>query len=405
MRRRDFLGTTGAAGLGTLFFAGRNPLLAGTGKKKGNPAAMPILVVVFQRGAMDGLAAVQPLEDPYLGSMRPNLILKAGGEEGLLDLGGGFGLHPALAPLHPAYRSGKMAVVHGVGLPDAVRSHFDAQALMESGKGGGNAGQDGWLNRVLGQLPHQEGPFRAVALEATMPLALYGANQALAVADISRFGKDLARASRYSALLGHNAQSLGEEVTAAQLEQLLKLTPKRIKTGNGPQYPNQRLGKALQQVAGLIKAGMAPQIAFVNAEGWDTHRGQGAARGAFFRAARPMAAALSAFWQDLAEYQHRLVVLTMTEFGRTVAQNGSGGTDHGRGSCFLVLGDKVAGGRVHGEVPSLKKTNLADGRDLPVSVDYRSVLAGLLKNHLQIPKPAAIFPGWRGKPLKLFSPG
>ena len=368
-----------------------------------------VLVTIFQRGAMDGLAAVQPLSDPMLGRLRPTLAL---GARDLVDLDGRYGLHPSLSPLAPYFREGRLGVVHGAGSPVPTRSHFDAQDFMETGRPGDKRADTGWLNRATGLLGHEPAtPFQAVALTPALPLSLRGEEPALAVANLEDFGVispgALAAAQAGETLEALYAQTAGdllsdagrEGLDAARLVEEARLdqyTPE-----NGAEYPRSELGESLRQIAQLIKADVGLEIAFAETGGWDTHARQGAERGSFPARAADLAASIAAFWTDLEAYHDDVVVLTMTEFGRTVAENGTGGTDHGRGSAMFVLGNGVRGGEVHGQPLVLDPDALEDGRDLPVTTDFRALFAGVAGPHLGIRTGEALFPGWAGRPLDL----
>ena len=366
-----------------------------TGKRK-------VLVAIFQRGAMDGLMAVQPLADPELARLRPGLLL--GGKE-LLPLDGRFGLHPSLAPLSALFAERQLAIVHGVGSPDTTRSHFDAQDYMESGMPGRKGASTGWLNRAAGLLGHESTPFQAVALTEAMPKSFYGSHPALAIADLQEFRLASAEADQsLEALYQQASQKALQRRGGEAFEAMDILSEKRYadyRPAKGVRYPNSPLGKSLRQIAFLIKNEVGLEIAFAESNGWDTHRGQGTARGAFAQRATDLAESIAAFWTDLGAMRSDVVLMTMTEFGRTVAQNGSGGTDHGRASCMFVLGDSVQGGTVRGQVGALERDALEDGRDLPVTTDFRSVFAGVASQHLGIAKSVELFPGWKGHNLDL----
>jgi uncharacterized protein (DUF1501 family) len=379
-----------------------------------------VLVAVFQRGAMDGLMAVTPLVDEAaLRRLRPRLFMsaaRAASEEGrLLALDGGYGLHPALAPLLPLLADGRCAVVHGVGSPDPTRSHFDAQDYMETATPGRKGTASGWLNRVAGELGHEAAPaagspFRAVALTPAVPRSLQGGAPALAVTDLASFGVRApvggpAAGETFESLYAGSAQELlretGREAFTA-VELLRRAGVSGYRPTPGARYPRSPLGDALRQVAFLVKADLGLEVAFTESGGWDTHVQQGTAAGSFARRAGDLAAAIAAFWTDLGPYQDDVVLLTMTEFGRTVRENGSGGTDHGHGSCLFVLGNRVAGGRVHGSLPRLAESALHEGRDLPVTTDFRAVFAEVAARHLGVADDATLFPGWSGERLPLF---
>jgi uncharacterized protein (DUF1501 family) len=420
--RRGFLKGGAALALYSVALGGTPLFLSRTAKaSEVNGALSPFprrrktLVCLFQRGAMDGLAAVQPLEDRYLAAARPDFVLSAArGDDALLEMDGRFGLHPALAPLAPYFREGRLALVHGVGSPNATRSHFDAQDYMESGTPGRKGTPSGWLNRAVGLLGHEGTPFQAVATTPALPRSLYGDSYALAVEHL----EDLkvrgaastsvaAGASGFEALYRETSQALIQDAGGSSLDAtriLEEAAVASIRPADGVRYPGTPLGTSLRQIAQLIKGGVGLEVAFAEQGGWDTHARQGGALGRFgqfYQRAYELARCIDAFWRDLGPMQQDVVLMTMTEFGRTVEQNGAGGTDHGRGSALFVLGDDVAGGEVYGSVPTLAPENLEDGRDLPVTTDFRSVFAGVAGAHLGLNDDAALFPGWTGERLEL----
>lgn len=367
-----------------------------------------VLVTIFQRGAMDGLMAVTPVEDEALRRLRPNLFFR----DGLIDLDGRFALHPSLSPFAPLYREGRLAVVHGVGSPDTTRSHFDAQDYMETGRPGEKSASSGWLNRVSGVLGHEASPLRSVAMQSQLPRALAGDVPALAIDDLNTFGiqvpnKKMAQKTKasFEALYKNSKYELLQDVGDAGFEALDRVARLDVKGYQSVvDYPTTPLGRRLKQIALLIKSDVGLEVAFTESEGWDTHLQQGAKRGTFAQRASELSTAVSAFWTDLGTFQDDVVVMTMTEFGRTVHQNGSMGTDHGRGSCLFVLGNSVNGKQVYGDVPErLEKDALEDGRDLPVTTDFRAVFAGVAGGHLGIEKDQDehLFPGWDGERVVL----
>ena len=369
-----------------------------------------VLVTLFQRGAMDGLMAVQPLGNSSLEKLRPGLLLPHQGAGAALSLDGNFGLHPSLASLRPYFQDKAMAIVHGVGSPNSTRSHFDAQDYMESGTPHRKGTPSGWLNRASGLLGHEATPFRSVALTDSTPKSLYGSEPTLAVSSLADFrmktkqsgadsAEDSLEALYNEATQGDLKRRGGEAFEASDL--LSQKNYRRYRPKAGVRYPNSPLGRSLRQIAFLIKNDVGLEIAFAESNGWDTHRNQGRARGIFARKAKDLADSISAFWKDLGSYQNDVTLMTMTEFGRTVAQNGSGGTDHGRGSCMFILGGDVKGGEVLGSVGSLRKDQLEDGRDLPVTTDFRAVFAGVAQGHLGLPQSSQLFPGWTGRPMSL----
>ncbi len=384
-----------------------------------------VLVTIFQRGAMDGLAAVPPVDAAALQGLRPRLALSAtraaaagaanaanAGTPGLIDLGVGFGLHPALAPLQPLWQEKRLAIVHAVGSPDPTRSHFDAQDFMESGTPGRKGTPSGWLNRAVGLLGHEGTPLRAVSMTPSLPRSLYGDQPAIAVTNLNDFKLRLPGADQavtaaagqgFEALYGQAAQGLLHDTAHETFDAVQMLSAAEIakyRPADGADYPQSPLGQALKQIAFLIKANVGLEIAFAESGGWDTHVQQAAT---FTRQAGDLAKSIHAFWTDLGTYQDDVVLTTMTEFGRTVRENGSGGTDHGHGSCLFVLGNHVEGGRVHGDFPGLSQGALHEGRDLPVTTDFRAVFCELAGKHLGVRRDDVLFPGWDGKRLSLIA--
>lgn len=415
--RRAFLKASGiglfVAGIGGTPAFLRRAVAANT--RPGVSPRRKVLVTIFQRGAMDGLMAVPPLNDPTLLPLRPNLAMGAGrsaGEAALIELDGTFGLHPALAPLAGPFRERRLAVVHGVGSPDPTRSHFDAQDYMESGTPGHKGTPSGWLNRAVGLLGHEGTRWRAMAMTQALPRSLYGEAPALAIADLTDFGLHVPGSRGMSEIASHSFEALYEQTSPHLLREtardsfeavrvLSRAEVGRYRPAKGADYPRSPLGKSLRQIAHLIKADVGLEVAFAESGGWDTHVQQGTATGSFARRAQDLAQAIAAFWTDVESYHDDVTLLTMTEFGRTVRENGSGGTDHGRGSCLFVLGNQVDGGRVHGTIPSLTPDALEDGRDLPVTTDFRAVFSEVAGKHLRIAQPQILFPGWTGNQFPL----
>jgi uncharacterized protein (DUF1501 family) len=420
--RRAFLKTSGLAlvslGVGSAAAPGflHRAALAAAAPTSAN-GRRKVLVAIFQRGAMDALAAVPPLEhEALLRSLRPRLFqsaARAAGADAVLDLGVGFGLHPAFAPLLPLWRDGALGVVQAVGSPDATRSHFDAQDYMETGTPGRKGTSSGWLNRVVGELGHEGTPFRAVSITPALPRSLYGEEPAVAVARLEDFhlaagGSGPAATSAgagrgFEALYSETANELLRS-TGGDTFEAMKVLDSVAGDGRGAVaagYPASPLGSSLAQIARLVRAQVGLEVAFAESGGWDTHVRQGAATGTFAQRGRDLAQSIAAFWSDLGEHRSDVVVLTMTEFGRTVRENGSAGTDHGHASCSFVLGEKVLGGKVHGPFPGLREHELYEGRDLAVGTDFRALFSGVSAGHLGVRNPGELFPGWDGKPVQL----
>ncbi len=363
----------------------------------------PILVCLFQRGAVDGLSMIVPYGDAAYYRERPRIAIP---RTDVIDLDGHFGLHPALATLKPLWDNGSLAAIHAVGSPDSTRSHFDAQDYMETGTPGVKSTRDGWLNRYCQhQAEHRDTPFRAVAFGPELPRILAGSAPSLALNDLRTFGiqgrsgtRDrLTRAFEtmyQGASTGLLASSAEEGFEAAR--QLRQLNPQDYRPGEGASYPAGALGRTLSQIAQLIKADLGAEILFADVSGWDTHVAQGAADGQLSNRLTEMGRSLSAFVTDLGERMQDVVVLTMSEFGRTVKENGSAGTDHGHGTAMMLLGGPVRGKQVVGRWPGLGEAERYEGRDLAVTTDFRALFSEVVTRHLGIKDTSAVFPGFSG---------
>ena len=419
LSRKGFLKSGGLALLGVGLIGGIPAFAAEAAlreKKNGLYKKTRILVCIFQRGAMDGLMAVTPFTDSNLSSARPNLFMSAAsnspnGATPLIDLDGRFGLHPMMKSFEPLFRDGRLAIVHGIGSPNNSRSHFDAQDYMESGTPFNKGTSSGWLNRAVGLLGHDHtSPFRAVSLTSAMPRSFYGDSECIAIGNLQDFALQL----RGNPMSIHSAttsfEDLYDQTTPGLLQQtgkesfdalrLLKQSDiKNYQPSNQAVYPGTSLGNALKQIAQLVKMDVGLEIAFTEHGGWDTHYNQGTSTGTFANNAADLSNSITAFWSDLGAYHDEVTVMTMTEFGRTVHQNGTGGTDHGRASCNFILGNQAAGGKVHGDMKMLSTDNLEDGRDLPVTTDFRSVFSEVANRHLQINNDRILFPNWSGSTI------
>ena len=342
------------------------------------------LIVLFQRGAADGLNIVVPFGEENYYRIRPTIAIpqpRQSAEGTAVDLDGFFGLHPSLAPLGPLFHKGQLAIVHAAGSPDTTRSHFDAQDFMESGTPGVKSTDDGWLNRTV-QSAHEENasPFRAVAMGPNLPLTLRGQAPAIALADIKQFrvlSENKAVQGGFEALYAQTVDRVlrgtGTETFEA-IEMLRKADPSRFQPENGAEYPKNRVGQTLQQVAQLIKADIGMEVSFVDTGGWDNHVNEGGAQGQLANLLRDLGQGLAALHQDLGDRMEDIVVVTMSEFGRTAHENGNHGTDHGHANCMFVMGGPVKGGKVYGKWPGLGPEHLNEGRDLKLTTDFRSVL-------------------------------
>jgi len=376
-----------------------------------------ILVSIFQRGAMDGLMAVSPFNDQFLKAARPGLFIQAskgGNIPSLIDLDGRFGLHPAMHAFESVFREQRLAIVHGMGSPNNTRSHFDAQDYMESGTPFNKGTSSGWLNRAVGLLGHEATPFQAVSLTSSMPRSFYGEMPALAISNLQDFSIQMRGNPMNANRISKSFEELYDQTASGLLKStgkdsfdavkmLQKTDVRNYKPANDVVYPTSPLGNSLKQIAQLIKMDVGLEVAFAESGGWDTHFNQGAVNGIFARNVTDLSQSIMAFWKDMELYQDDLTVMTMTEFGRTVKQNGTGGTDHGRASCNFILGNDVNGGIVHGKVDTLAPENLEDGRDLAVTTDFRSIFSELAERHLQIQDTKLLFPGFDGQSLGIMN--
>jgi uncharacterized protein (DUF1501 family) len=415
--RRGFLKTSGLSLLGIGLMGGIPGFIAeavAANKWNAPYKKRKTLVCIFQRGAMDGLMAVTPFTDPYLQAARPTLFMSAAKSDNmasLIDLDGIFGLHPSMKALENVFREKRLGIVHGMGSPNTTRSHFDAQDYMESGTPFNKGTASGWLNRAVGLLGHDSlTPFSAVSMTSAMPRSFYGDNPSITVNNLQDFviqnrgfkaGTNMA-ATSFEDLYDETASGLLKQTGKESFEAiklLQKTDTKNYKPANNAVYPNTSLGNSLKQIAQLIKMDVGLEIAFTESTGWDTHFNQGTEKGGFAKSAADLSNSMMAFWTDIEAYQDSVTVMTMTEFGRTVRQNGTGGTDHGRGSCNFVLGNDVNGGIVHGSIQTLAMENLEDGRDLPVTIDFRTVFSEVADKHLSIINNSVLFPEWKGKPI------
>ena len=363
------------------------------------------LVVLFQRGAADGLNIVVPHAEKNYYAMRPSIAIQ---QKDCIDLDGFFGLHPAMASFKPLYDQGHLAIVHAAGSTDTTRSHFDAQDFMESGTPGVKSTQDGWLNRALVDGPAANGPggkpsaFRAVALGTQVPRTLQGKLPAIAVnnlADFSVGGKGpqtSAISNAFQAMYDESSDAVlhgtGQETFEA-VKMLKSANPAQYQPANGAVYPNTPFGNSLKQIAQLMKANLGVEAAFSDIGGWDTHQNQGAATGQLANRLTEFATGIAAFWKDMGVESENLTLVTMSEFGRTARQNGTGGTDHGHANVMFVLGGKVKGGKVYGKWPGLDNAQLNEGRDLAVTTDFRRVLGEAAYKTLGARNLATVFPG------------
>ena len=378
---------------------------AGTGKKR--------LVVLFQRGAADGLNIVIPHAEAAYYSMRPSIAIpRPKGNNGAIDLDGFFGLHPSMAEFKPLWDAGHLAIVHAAGSPDNTRSHFDAQDYMESGTPGMKATEDGWLNRAIaGVKEPAASPFRAVAMGGALPRTLAGSVPAVSMGNIREFavgGRGPAgnvASNSFEAMYEQSVDTVlhgtGNETFEA-VKMLRSADPEKYTPAPGANYPRGRFGDSLRQVAQLIKANLGVEVAFADIGGWDHHVNEGSVQGQIANLTREFSQSIAAFWTDLGDLGADTVVVTMSEFGRTARENGNRGTDHGHANVMFVLGGPVKGGKVYGRWPGLQTEQLYEGRDLAVTTDFRQVLSEAVYQHLGNKDLEKVFPGFEKASPKNF---
>jgi uncharacterized protein (DUF1501 family) len=403
----------------------RRMALASDAKRQaGGPSGKKIFICIFQRGAADGLSMVVPHGDADYYNHRSDIALprpsRAAGSEGALDLDGFFGLHPALDAFLPIYKAGYLAPIHACGSPNASRSHFDSQDLMESGVDQDKSVTTGWLSRTLLNCPEDRAravgstgstsslprsPFRAVAMTSVVPRTLQGEVDAMAIHDLSTFGISGSQGGggwggtasgfegMYENAVGDALHGTGKESFEA-ISMLKKADPSKYEPAKGVEYPKGTFGRQLMQVAQLIKADVGMEVAFAEMDGWDTHANQGAANGQLAGRLHDFSRGIAALYNDLGDCMADVVILTMSEFGRAARQNGNRGTDHGHATCFFALGGNIKGGKVQGQWPGLAPEKLFQERDLAVTTDFRDVLGEICAGHfgLNDADMAKVFP-------------
>ena len=371
-----------------------------------------LLIVVFQRGAVDGLNMVVPFGEPEYYRARPNIAVgRPGSDGGAIDLDGFFGLHPRMSALKPLWDNKALAIVHATGSHDTTRSHFDAQDYMESGTPGVKSTADGWLNRYLSgsgsREPGAGSPLRGVALTKQMPRSLQGTAPALAIGSTEDFTvADMSARTSFEDLYAAAQQDKALRGTAGDafdaMKTLARKTASAYRPANGVVYPRSPFGQAMQEIARLAKADVGLEIAFAESTQWDHHVNEGGATGQIANRLDDFSRGVASLALDLGDQMADTIILTMSEFGRAVAENGSRGTDHGHGNAMLVIGGSVKGGQVYGKWPGLASNDRFEGRDLAVTTDFRDVFAEVVMRHLGASGAIAsrVFPGYAIDPAR-----
>ena len=415
MNRRFFIKSGGVAlasiGLmnGAPSFLQRAALANGiaglTGRRK-------TLIAIFQRGAVDGLNMVVPYGERSYYDLRPNIAIpkpQGTNVETAINLDGFFGLHPSLSPFKSLWDSKRLAIVNASGSPDNTRSHFDAQDYMESATPGVKSTRDGWLNRYLqSKSDPEKSLFRAVSMTQQMPRALQGRAPAVAISNLANFSIRAGQNSGsvqggFEAIYGQTVNDVlggtGKETFEA-VNYLKRVNPSQYKAEHGAQYPRTAFGNALLQIAQLIKAEVGLEVGFADVGGWDTHVNEGSSRGQLSNLLQNFSTAIAALYTDLGQRMDDVVILTMSEFGRTARENGNRGTDHGHANAMFVIGNGVRGGKIYGEWPGLKSEQLYEGRDLALTTDFRDVFGEVAQKHLGASNLAKVFPGYAASSAK-----
>ena len=414
--RRDFLksiGVVGAVGAGMSIMPSWMPRMAFA--HPNHQATGNTVVVIFLRGGIDGLCAVAPyFEGRHYYDARPtqNVAEPGRGENAALDLDGRFGFHPIMHPLKGIYDSGELAVVHATGLTDPTRSHFDAMLFMEYGTPGEKLADAGWLARHLQSTAERSGsPFRSVGIGSTLPTSLRGPVSSLALQSIADFhlqgrSDELERMRRTLAQL-YSVESPTDplhdqaRLVFQTIDELQALNALDYQPAAGADYPMGEFGMGLQQIAQLIKADVGLEVAAIDFGGWDTHDNQGTHDGDFANLLSALSRGLAAFYTDIGAHNQNVTVVTMSEFGRTLNENASAGTDHGHGNFMMLMGAGVNGGQVYTDWPTLAPEGLDDEGDLAITTDYRDVLAEVVQNRLHNDNLAAVFPNYTPNTLGL----
>lgn len=387
MNRRDFvqamaLAAGGLIPVGSHAWAAASQAATSTQRK---------LIVILLRGAVDGLNVVIPYGEANYYRLRPTIAVpRPGQENGAIDLDGYFGLHPALAPLQDLWKQSKLAFVHAAGSPDATRSHFDAQDYIESGTPGRKGTPDGWMNRLLTLLPGPAAPTRAISIGPVMPRILAGHASATNIApgaaaaratllDRPQIGSAFDRLYQGNDKLSHTYQ----QAQAAHQEVMSSIGDEMRMADGGAPLPNGFPNDAAR-LATLMRNDPRVQLAFMALGGWDTHANQGSSKGQLANHLAPLGQGLATLAQRLGPLFDDTTIVVVSEFGRTVRQNGNNGTDHGHGNAMWIVGGPVAGGKVYGDWQGLGDAHLYEGRDVPVTTDFRLVLAEITERHLRL---------------------
>lgn len=408
--RRKFLKNLGLIFALSLFPIGLNGWAGGLNDLLAAPNRRKRLIVLFQRGAVDGLSVVVPYGDATYYDVRPTIAIPENGTDRLLDLDGYFGLHPALDPVVPMWKDKSLAFIHACGSPDPSRSHFDAQALMECGTVG-SANTNGWMNRLLSVLPGPHAATAAISMSTLMPRIFKGPADVASFPLSKNATAPLATdrpliGSAFDELYSGN-DPLSQAYRQGQLsrKQLMNNLKEHVmQADNGAPSPS-AFAQNTDRLAQLLVNDPGIQLVFLDLGGWDTHINQGSSKGQLANRLKPLAEGLASLRRGLGDLYHDTAIIIISEFGRTVHENGDGGTDHGHGNVMWVMGGGVEGGKIYGQWPGLAPAQLYEERDLAVTTDYRHAIGSVLKQHLQLTDEQLLtvfpdMPSWPGNVLE-----
>ena len=365
------------------------------------------LVMVVLRGALDGLSVVPPVGDPGYAALRRQIALPhAGAEGGVLALDGTFGLHPSLSFLSESWQAQQLTVLHAVATPYRERSHFDGQDVLESGHLRPHAAQTGWLNRALVQLPGSRQRDVGIALGANIPLLMRGpaAVASWSPSKLAQLDDDtLQRIGDLYASDGLLSRRLADALSTDAIAKQSQADEGDAQTmaGAGLRGAAAQYTETVQAAAGFLRRPDGPRVAVFDTTGWDTHANEGAAQGQLAQRLKALDSGLRTLRDSLGPVWQQTAVLVVTEFGRTAAINGTGGTDHGTGAAAFLLGGAVRGGRILADWPGLSASALYEGRDLRPTTDLRSVFKTVLRDHLAVPQrhiESQVFPDSKAAP-------
>ncbi|MEH2394920.1 MAG: DUF1501 domain-containing protein [Nostoc sp.] len=387
MKRRDFLIQSGIFSASAITAVSSNAWIAKSATPNSDHKR---LIVIFLRGAVDGLNILVPYLETAYYQARPQIAIPQPGKEGgVIDLDGRFGLHPALASVIPFWQQNSLAFVHACGSPDPTRSHFDAQQYMENATPGDKHTQDGWMNRLLGVIS-QKTPIQAVSIGETTPKIFSGRMPVANIASGSNANRPLLidrtqLAAAFDQLYSGN-DTLSQTYRQGRMarQAIMNDLDGEMQMANNGAPSSDGFTNDAQRLAQLMLQDHRIELGFMALGGWDTHVNQGSTQGQLARNLKKLGSGLAALIKGLGNVYQNTTIVVMSEFGRTVKQNGNGGTDHGHGNVIWVLGGKIHGGKVYGEWPGLSTAQLYQGRDLAITTDFRDVISTVLENHLHL---------------------